>query len=136
MESSSTHLSTPTQRRRSCCTRRNDEPFDQRTMITIQRHSARDNEIEDSFRAAMAARCVVPVGLLQAWAAVEKGYWYARSSEFLHTLRWMCGRGAALDARSTSRNQPRRSAPGTRSGSTVWSSCLLYTSPSPRDGLL
>jgi nitric oxide reductase subunit B len=34
------------------------------------------------------------VGLLQTWASVDKGYWYARSSEFLHTplmqtLRWM-----------------------------------------------
>ena len=44
--------------------------------------------------AAMVLLSVLPVGLLQTWAAVDKGYWYARSSEFLHTplmdtLRWM-----------------------------------------------
>ncbi|MDQ3367967.1 MAG: nitric-oxide reductase large subunit [Myxococcota bacterium] len=37
---------------------------------------------------------VLPVGLLQTWAAVEHGYWYARSAEFMQTpvmdtLRWM-----------------------------------------------
>ena len=36
----------------------------------------------------------LPVGLLQAWASVEYGTWYARSSEFMQTplvnrLRWM-----------------------------------------------
>jgi nitric oxide reductase subunit B len=43
---------------------------------------------------AMVLLSVLPVGLLQTWAAVDKGYWYARSAEFLHTplmdtLRWM-----------------------------------------------
>jgi nitric oxide reductase subunit B len=42
----------------------------------------------------MVLLSVLPVGLLQTWAAVEHGYWYARSSEFLHTglmdtLRWL-----------------------------------------------
>jgi nitric oxide reductase subunit B len=42
----------------------------------------------------MVLLSVLPVGLLQTWAAVDKGYWYARSAEFLHTplmdrLRWM-----------------------------------------------
>lgn len=37
---------------------------------------------------------LLPVGLMQTWASVEKGYWYARSTEFLHTplmntLRWL-----------------------------------------------
>jgi len=37
---------------------------------------------------------LLPVGLMQTWASVEYGYWYARSAEFLqtdimHTLRWM-----------------------------------------------
>jgi nitric oxide reductase subunit B len=37
---------------------------------------------------------LLPVGLMQTWASVETGYWYARSSEFLHTpvmrtLRWL-----------------------------------------------
>ena len=36
----------------------------------------------------------MPVGLLQAWASIERGTWYARSAEFLQTptmqaLRWM-----------------------------------------------
>jgi nitric oxide reductase subunit B len=43
---------------------------------------------------AMCLRSLLPVGLMQTWAAVEHGYWYARSSEFLQTdlmqtLRWM-----------------------------------------------
>jgi len=42
---------------------------------------------------AMVVVSLLPVGLMQTWASVEKGYWYARSSEFLHTslmqtLRW------------------------------------------------
>ena len=37
---------------------------------------------------------VLPIGLMQAWASVEYGTWYARSSEFMQTplmnhLRWM-----------------------------------------------
>jgi nitric oxide reductase subunit B len=37
---------------------------------------------------------VLPVGLLQAWASIEHGMWYARSPEFLQTplmdtLRWL-----------------------------------------------
>jgi len=37
---------------------------------------------------------MLPVGLLQAWASIEHGTWYARSSEFMQsnsmqTLRWM-----------------------------------------------
>ncbi len=44
--------------------------------------------------AAMVLISVLPVGLLQTWAAVEHGYWYARSAEFLqspvlHTFRWL-----------------------------------------------
>jgi nitric oxide reductase subunit B len=43
---------------------------------------------------AMCLLSLLPVGLLQTWASVEHGYWYARSSEFLQTpimqnLRWM-----------------------------------------------
>ncbi len=43
---------------------------------------------------AMAVISVLPVGLLQTWAAIDVGYWYARSSEFmqsepLQTLRWL-----------------------------------------------
>ena len=42
----------------------------------------------------MVLLSVLPVGLLQAWASVEVGTWYARSSEFmqqplLNHLRWM-----------------------------------------------
>jgi nitric oxide reductase subunit B len=37
---------------------------------------------------------LLPVGLLQAWASVEHGMWYARSAEFMQTplmdtLRWL-----------------------------------------------
>ena len=44
--------------------------------------------------AAMVLLSTLPIGLAQAWASVEIGMWYARSSEFLHTpiltnLRWM-----------------------------------------------
>ncbi len=43
---------------------------------------------------AMVVISVLPVGLLQTWAAVDVGYWYARSSEFMQTdtmqtLRWL-----------------------------------------------
>jgi nitric oxide reductase subunit B len=43
---------------------------------------------------AMVVISLLPVGLMQTWAAVEYGYWYARSPEFLQTglidtLRWM-----------------------------------------------
>lgn len=43
---------------------------------------------------AMVTLSLLPVGLMQTWASVEYGYWYARSAEFLqtdvmHTLRWM-----------------------------------------------
>ena len=42
----------------------------------------------------MVILSMLPIGLLQAWASVEYGTWYARSAEFLQsgpmqTLRWM-----------------------------------------------
>ena len=44
--------------------------------------------------ALMVLMSMLPIGLMQAWASVEYGTWYARSAEFLHTpmltrLRWM-----------------------------------------------
>ncbi|KAJ3075181.1 hypothetical protein HK102_005667 [Quaeritorhiza haematococci] len=44
--------------------------------------------------ALMVILSLLPVGLLQTWASVEHGMWYARSSEFMqtptmHALRWM-----------------------------------------------
>jgi nitric oxide reductase subunit B len=44
--------------------------------------------------ALMALLSLLPLGLLQAWASVEVGTWWARSSEFMHRpvmdgLRWM-----------------------------------------------
>jgi nitric oxide reductase subunit B len=44
--------------------------------------------------AAMVLISVLPVGLIQAWASVAHGYWYARSAEFMETplldrLRWL-----------------------------------------------
>ena len=43
---------------------------------------------------AMCVGSLLPVGLMQTWASVNHGYWFARSSEFLgspimQTLRWM-----------------------------------------------
>ena len=43
---------------------------------------------------AMCVLSLLPVGLMQTWASVEHGYWYARSSQFLQSplmqnLRWM-----------------------------------------------
>ena len=42
---------------------------------------------------AMVVISLLPVGLMQTWASVEHGYWYARSAEFLQTdviaaFRW------------------------------------------------
>jgi nitric oxide reductase subunit B len=42
----------------------------------------------------MTTLSLLPVGLMQTWAAVEHGTWYARSAEFLqtptmNTLRWL-----------------------------------------------
>jgi nitric oxide reductase subunit B len=43
---------------------------------------------------AMCLLSLLPQGLMQTWASVEHGYWYARSPEFMQTtvmqnLRWM-----------------------------------------------
>ena len=43
---------------------------------------------------AMCVLSLLPVGLMQTWASVDHGYWYARSAEFLQSplmqnLRWM-----------------------------------------------
>jgi nitric oxide reductase subunit B len=43
---------------------------------------------------AMVMLSLLPVGLMQTWASVEHGYWYARSPEFLQTgtieaFRWL-----------------------------------------------
>lgn len=43
---------------------------------------------------AMCVLSLLPVGLMQTWASVEHGYWYARSQEFMttsvmQTLRWL-----------------------------------------------
>ncbi len=43
---------------------------------------------------AMVTLSLLPVGLMQTWASVEHGYWYARSAEFLqtevmHFFRWL-----------------------------------------------
>jgi nitric oxide reductase subunit B len=44
--------------------------------------------------ALMVLLSLLPVGLLQTWASVEHGMWYARSADFLQNglmdkLRWM-----------------------------------------------
>ncbi|MGC4000753.1 MAG: cbb3-type cytochrome c oxidase subunit I [Anaeromyxobacter sp.] len=55
---------------------------------------------------AMVLFSLLPVGLMQTWASVEHGYWYARSSEFLqqntmHVLRWMRAFGDTVFAIGT-----------------------------------
>ncbi|MFT3924362.1 MAG: nitric-oxide reductase large subunit [Myxococcales bacterium] len=55
---------------------------------------------------AMIVLSLLPVGLMQTWASVEHGYWYARSSEFLQgdvmqRLRWMRVIGDTLFAAGT-----------------------------------
>jgi nitric oxide reductase subunit B len=52
---------------------------------------------------AMCVGSLLPVGLMQTWASVEKGYWYARSTDFLgtplmQTLRWLRAPGDTLFA--------------------------------------
>jgi nitric oxide reductase subunit B len=42
----------------------------------------------------MCVLSLLPVGLMQTWASVDRGYWYARSAEFLQipilqTFRWL-----------------------------------------------
>lgn len=42
----------------------------------------------------MVLLSLLPVGLMQTWASVERGTWYARSAEFMQTptmdtLRWL-----------------------------------------------
>ncbi len=53
--------------------------------------------------AVMVLASLLPIGLMQAWASVEYGTWYARSAEFLqtgvmNTLRWMRIPGDSLFA--------------------------------------
>lgn len=52
---------------------------------------------------AMVVISLLPVGLMQTWASVKYGYWYARSAEFLQTpvmdtLRWLRVLGDTLFA--------------------------------------
>lgn len=49
----------------------------------------------------MCVLSLLPVGLMQTWASVDHGYWYARSPEFMQTplmqnLRWMRVPGDSL----------------------------------------
>jgi nitric oxide reductase subunit B len=52
---------------------------------------------------AMCVGSLLPVGLMQTWASVDQGYWYARSTDFLGTplmqnLRWLRAPGDTLFA--------------------------------------
>jgi len=52
---------------------------------------------------SMCVGSLLPVGLMQTWASVNHGYWYARSAEFLGSpimqmLRWMRVPGDTLFA--------------------------------------
>jgi len=53
--------------------------------------------------ALMVLISLLPIGFMQTYASVEKGYWYARSSEFLYTplittLKWMRAPGDTIFA--------------------------------------
>jgi nitric oxide reductase subunit B len=55
---------------------------------------------------AMVTLSLLPVGLMQTWASVEHGYWYARSAEFLSgdlitRFRWMRAIGDTIFAAGT-----------------------------------
>lgn len=55
---------------------------------------------------AMVTLSLLPVGLMQTWASVEHGYWYARSTEFLSgdlitQLRWLRAVGDTIFAAGT-----------------------------------
>jgi nitric oxide reductase subunit B len=55
---------------------------------------------------AMVVVSLLPVGLMQTWASVTTGYWYARSPEFLQTdvmqtLRWLRVPGDTIFALGT-----------------------------------
>jgi len=52
---------------------------------------------------AMCVLSLLPVGLLQTWASVDRGYWFARSTEllgapYMQTLRWLRAPGDTLFA--------------------------------------
>jgi nitric oxide reductase subunit B len=52
---------------------------------------------------AMCVLSLLPVGLMQTWASVDQGYWYARDTEFMQqpvmqTLRWLRAPGDTLFA--------------------------------------
>ena len=56
--------------------------------------------------ALMVLLSLLPIGLLQTWASVEHGLWYARSAAFLqtgvmHTLRWLRVLGDTIFALGT-----------------------------------
>ncbi len=51
----------------------------------------------------MCVGSLLPVGLMQTWASVDQGYWYARGTEFLgtplmQTLRWLRAPGDTIFA--------------------------------------
>jgi nitric oxide reductase subunit B len=53
--------------------------------------------------ALMVLISLLPIGLMQTWAAVEQGTWYARSSDFMQTplmdaLRWLRAPGDSIFA--------------------------------------
>ncbi|MCM2271933.1 MAG: nitric-oxide reductase large subunit [candidate division Zixibacteria bacterium] len=59
--------------------------------ILYVRNDWKDNVIKFSFWTinggllAMVLLSLLPIGLLQTWASVEHGYWFARSAEFLYS---------------------------------------------------
>jgi nitric oxide reductase subunit B len=51
----------------------------------------------------MVLLSLLPVGIMQTWASVEHGYWYARSAEFLYSptvqvFKWLRAIGDTIFA--------------------------------------
>ena len=68
---------------------------------------------------AMIVLSLSPVGLLQTWASVEHGYWFARSAKFLQsgpmqTLRWLRMLGDTVFAAGQRHARAVRVGPGDR----------------------
>ncbi len=77
--------------------------------VLYVRREWKDNVIKFAFwainsgLALMVLLSLLPVGFLQTWASVEKGYWYARSAEFLYSptvqvFKWLRAPGDIIFA--------------------------------------
>ena len=77
--------------------------------VLYVRRDWKDNIIKTAFwtinagLALMVLLSLLPIGFMQTWASVEKGYWYARSGEFLYSptitiFKWLRAPGDTIFA--------------------------------------